>query len=81
MKKLSIICAALVLTACGGSGGGNGTPEPLPTQSPPIAANPDIDAFYARVAGFVASGNETEEPGDITAVAVTEPDNTVPVEY
>jgi hypothetical protein len=40
-----------------------------------------VDAFFTRVSGFVASASETEEPGDITLVTMTEPEDTSPVEY
>jgi hypothetical protein len=80
MKKFSILIAALVLSACGGSGGGapsGGNAGP----TPPPMTDPTVDAFFARVQGFVASASETEEPGDITLVTMTEPEDTSPVEY
>ena len=80
MKKFSILIAALVLSACGSGGGGDVAIAPNPTLPPPVT-NPTVDAFFTRVAGFVASASETEEPGDITLVTMTEPEDTSPVEY
>jgi hypothetical protein len=80
MKKLSILLAALVLSACGGSGGGVSSGGDVGTTPPPMT-NPAVDAFFTRVQGFVATASETEEPGDITLVMMTEPEDTSPVEY
>jgi len=68
MKKLSLICVALLLSACGGSGGDNGsgggmTPEPTPT-----VPTPTVDMFYATVAGLVNLMPDDTEPGDISAL-------------
>jgi ABC-type sugar transport system substrate-binding protein len=71
MKKLSSICAALLLSACGGGGGSTAsTPPYVPAPTPA----PTADVFYTRVLAFVSAQSETDEPGDIAAVTVTEPE-------
>ena len=81
MKKLSLICAILLLSACGSGkssyeappGGGGGV-----TPAPPAAM---IDAFYTLVTQFF---NPTSEDTDATpladSISPTQPEDTEPVE-
>lgn len=78
MKKLSLILVALVLSACGSGGGDGGVDVGVNPTLPPPVLNPSVDAFFTRVNGFASFTSETEEPGDISLVNVTEPDTTEP---
>lgn len=79
MKKLSLICAALLLSACGGSNSGDyGVGKPPTPPGPPDPPAPMVDAFYARVLALVNSSPDDTEPVDVSAGAFTEPDNTEP---
>lgn len=78
MKKLSLICVVLLLSACGGGssidfGEGGSTPPP-----PAPAPAPTVDAFYARLIGIVGNFAEDTEPGDISAIVATEPEDSEP---
>ena len=77
MNKLCLIGIAVLLTACGGGGDG----PRVDTTPPPVVAPPmsTIDAFFTRVMGFVAGQSETEEPGDISLIVMTAPEDTEPV--
>jgi len=73
MKKLSWMCVALLLSACGGGGGSAGTnPTPLPT--------PAAEAFYLRVLGFVGLAPDDTEAADVATVPVSAPEDTEPPE-
>jgi hypothetical protein len=76
MKKLSLICVALLLSACGGGGGDGGgpvaTPGPAPTPSPMA------DEFYARLIGIVNSAPDDTEPGDVSMIVPNEPEDSEP---
>jgi hypothetical protein len=74
MKKLILIGAALLLSACGSSRDDDhdmGTPPPTP--------GPVADAFYTRLNGVVGAMPEDAEPVDISMITPTEPENTEPV--
>lgn len=77
MKKLSMILVALVLSACG-SGSSDPVVGELTPTPPPMPTNPTVDAFFTRVNGFASTTSETEEPGDITLVTMTEPEASEP---
>ena len=83
MKKLSLICAALLLSACGGSDYKAPTPPPMDppppvvvTPPPPVAA---IDAFFAAVRSAIGSEMDTAEATSLDAFVSTMPDDTEPV--
>jgi hypothetical protein len=74
MKKLIWIGTALMLSACGGSSDDRpGTPVPPPTPAPVL------DTFYTRLNGLVGAMSDDTEPQDVSAVSITEPENTEPV--
>jgi hypothetical protein len=79
MKKLSLISLALLLSACGGGGGGSNASVPPYTPTPPVP--PTVDVFYTRVLAFVSAQSETDEPGDISQVAITEPEGDAAVTF
>ncbi len=77
MKKLSLICVVLLLSACGGSdngnaGGGVSTPVPTPTPSPLV------DGFFTQVMNVVGTTPDDAEPIFVTGFVVTEPETTEP---
>ena len=82
MKKLSALCLALLLTACGGGDSSRAYPGPLPTPTPPTAPSPVpvvLDAFFSRVLALIGITNEEDEPVTLDDVLVTSPDDTEPV--
>lgn len=77
MKKLSLICVVLLLSACGGSDNGNagdGGSNPVPTPTP----SPMVDAFFTRVLEVVGTSPDDAEPIDVMGFAVTDPETTEP---
>lgn len=73
MKKLSLICAALLLSACGGGGGSAGTrptPTPLPT--------PGAEAFYLRVLAVIRLAPEDTEAAEVADIPVSAPEDSEP---
>lgn len=79
MKKLSLICVALLLAACSSSDGDGNTGTPTPPTTP-TPTPPTLDAFYSTVATFAASPSETGEPQDVSGFTPTTPENTEPAE-
>ena len=80
MKKLSAICLALLLTACGGGGSsGRGDapfiPGPAPAPPPVVVT----DSFFNAVLNLIGFTNETDDPGNIDTVMATSPEDTEPV--
>lgn len=71
MKKLSLICMVLLLSACGGGGGNAGT---RPTPTPP----PTPDAFHLRVLGFIGLAPEDAEAAEVADIPVTAPEDSDP---
>jgi ABC-type uncharacterized transport system auxiliary subunit len=75
MKRLRFValCAALLalLSACGGHHHRPATQQPPPVVTP-------MDAFFKAVLAVIGMSSDTAEPADITATAVTAPDNTEP---
>ncbi|MES2902232.1 MAG: hypothetical protein V4723_21065 [Pseudomonadota bacterium] len=79
MKKLSLICVALLLTACGGSGGGNDSNAGVtPVPPTPTVPTPSVDMFYATVAGIVNLMPDDTEPGDVSNLTPTLVEDTEP---
>ena len=79
MKKLSALCLALLLTACGGSSGGGDAPfipGPTPNPPPPVAVT---DSFFSQVLNLIGFTNETDDAGGIDSVVLTAPEDTEPV--
>jgi hypothetical protein len=77
MKKLSLLCLALLLSACGGGGSGSSDTVFTPPPPPP----PVNDPYYTRVLAFVGTQSETDEPGNIDLVTVTTPESDDPVVF
>lgn len=72
MKKLSITCMVLLLSACGG--GGNAGTQPTPTPLP----TPATEAFYLRVLSFVGLAPEDAEAAEVADVPVSTPEDSEP---
>ncbi len=78
MKKLSALCLALLLTACGGSSGGGDAPfVPGPTPAPPPAVV--NDSFFTQVLNLIGFTNDSDDAGTIDSVVLTAPEDTEPV--
>ena len=83
MKKITLICAALLLSACGGGSSYNSYPTPAPpVVTPPVVTPPApmLDAFFAFVKNLVASAPDEAEPASVDAATVTTPEDTEPAE-
>lgn len=79
MKKTSLICVALLLSACGGSDYNPQAQTPAPATPPPVTPPvPAQDAYFASVKGQSANMPEDSEPASIDAVVVTAPEDTEP---
>ncbi|MDQ1829582.1 hypothetical protein [Massilia scottii] len=76
MKKLSLICALLLLTACGSDTHTSPPPE-VPTPPPP-PTGPVADAFYNSVKTTVAAMPDDSEATSIDAIASTAPEEAEP---
>ena len=82
MKKLSLICAMLLLSACGGSDDYKPMPGPAPVPPPVVQPPPPVsmvDAFFAFVRTVVGSELDTAEPANIDSTVSTTPEDTEPV--
>ena len=86
MKKLSLICAALLLSACGGGSSYNDYPTPAP-PTPPVVTPPVVtppvamnDAFFAYVRNLGASAPDDAEPASVDAAVTTSPEDTEPAD-
>lgn len=77
MNKLSLICLALLLSACGGSSDTHKSAGMDPVAPPPPAA-PAADAFYAQVEKVSGNMPDTTDPDDIDKVVMSQPDDTEP---
>lgn len=78
MKKLSLICAALILSACGGSGGDTVSIAPPLTPAPaPPAPGPVGDIFFTSLSNLVSTQPDDTEPGE-PGLTPTEPEDTEP---
>lgn len=75
MKKPSLICALLLLAACG-SDTHPPAPPAVPTPAPP--PGPVADAFYGTLKTTVAAMPDDSEAASIDAIAVTAPDDAEP---
>lgn len=73
MKKLSLICAALLIAGCGGGGSTYTPPEPIPV--PPAAM---LDAFFAAVSGVVSAAPDDTEANNLDALVATAPEDSEP---
>ena len=76
MKKLSLICAALLIAGCGSGSSTYTTPTPTPTPSEPLAAM--LDAFSAAISGLVSAAPDDTEAGNIDALVATAPEDSEP---
>jgi hypothetical protein len=75
MKKSSLMCVALLLSACGG--GGSGT---MVTPAPPAPApTPATEAFFVRVMEVAGLAPEDTEAADVSAVNASAPEDTEPL--
>ena len=84
MKKLSAICALLLLSACGSGsnsyevGPGTGAPgAPAPTPAPPVSM---VDTFFSLVTSYLNPTGEDTDATPIDSVVSTQPEDTEPVE-
>jgi pectin methylesterase-like acyl-CoA thioesterase len=73
---VAVAAAALTLAACGGSDHNVSNTTPPLTGSPPPASTED--SFITIVKGIIAFTGETAEPGPVTGVTATAPENTEP---
>jgi hypothetical protein len=74
MKKLSLICAVLLLSACHGSsgpGGGVVTPPPPPPATV-------VDAFVTAVSQYFGPTGEDTDATPIESVVATQPEDSEP---
>ena len=80
MKKLSLICAALLLSACGSGKSNYEASPPLqpPPTTPPVAA---VDSFFTLVMQYLTPTSEDTDPTPIDAVVATQPEDTEPSEF
>jgi hypothetical protein len=76
MKKLFLIPALLVLSACGGSSHhDDGGPAVPPPDKPPITAS---DTFFSAVLAMIGMSPDDQEPASVDSVAATTPEATEP---
>ena len=84
MKKLSLICTALLLSACGGGSSYNDYPTPAPVPppvvTPPAPPAPVADAYFTSVKTAAAAMPDDAEPVSIDAAVTTMPEDTEPGE-
>ena len=83
MKKISLICLTLILSACGGeSYNSYPTAAPTPPRAPPVVTPPApvADAFFTSVKGSVAAMPDDAEPANIDALVATAPEDSEPGE-
>ena len=82
MKKLSAICALLLLSACGSGsnsyevGPGPGTPG-APPPAPPASM---VDTFFSLVTSYLNPTGEDTDATPIDSVVATQPEDTEPSE-
>lgn len=87
MKKYSLIAAAAAVLALAACSGGDDAPfpgtAPTPTPTPPVVTPPvaAVDAFFTRVNNVVGAQPDDAEAIDITAIALTEPEDSEPVAF
>ena len=78
MKKLSLICVVLLLSACGGSGSKTQDfPPPAGggVVTPPAAM---VDAFFTLVGQYLSQTGEDTDAASVEAVVLTQPEDTEP---
>lgn len=83
MKKLSALCLALLLTACGGSSSNNDTAGPgipVPPVNPPTPAPVVNDSFFSTVMELIGMAPEDADDVTVEGILLTAPDDTDPVE-
>lgn len=80
MKKLSILCAALILSACNSGGVSYTYPDAVGT-TPPAPPVSMVDAFYSTVLQYLSPTSEDTDATPIDSVVATEPEDTEPVEF
>ncbi len=81
MKKLSLICAVLLLSACGGGKSSYNFPPPpvAPPTTPPMAM---IDAFYTLVTSYLTPTSEDTDSTPLAdSIVGTQPEDTEPTEF
>ncbi len=81
MKMLSLICAVLLLSACGGGKSTYNFPAPpvAPPPSPPMAM---VDAFYTLVTSYFTPTSEDADSTPLAdSVVATQPEDTEPTEF
>jgi hypothetical protein len=79
MKKLSLLCAVLLLSAChssgGGGGGGGAGGGAVPPPPPPATV---VDAFVTAVSQYFGPTGEDTDATPIESVVATEPEDSEP---
>ena len=79
MNKLSLICLALLLSACGGGSDTYKSAGMDPVApAPPSPAAPPADAFYAQVEKISGNMPDNTDPDNIDKVVISQPDDTEP---
>lgn len=77
MKKLSLVCLVLLLSACGGGSKSYDIPPPagggVVTPSPTMA-----DKFFTLVSQFLIPTNDDTDATPVETVEATQPEDTEP---
>lgn len=73
------LCAALALSACGGSDHSSDVSTPPTSGTPPPVGPVATDSFYDFVLARVNAFIDNEEPAAIDSLTESKPENTEPV--
>ena len=82
MKKLALICAVLLLSACGSDSKDQGPPPVVVTPpvvvEPPVTPPVMVDPYIAQVEVSVNNPREDTEAANLDAIVATMPEDTEP---
>ncbi len=82
MKKLSLLCAVLLLSACGSGSNSTSFPPPLTPAPPPPPPAAVVDAFFSTVSQyFNPTGEDTDATPLADSIVGTQPEDTEPSEF